>query len=410
MARTVIRIDNILLSSIAIGILCCSNLIFNILYYGVGYSQGFYITTLVVMLLLVNGLSGKNISKNVFRSVGTVIILVLALFFISNLTGNVGDLSAISFIGYCIIPLLCSFLSVNAKRILETIMIISLASLLIIDQIFSYQFVTLQQTDMSRAYAIFVAVSASLIHFTWYRKESSILFYGCYLCNLYFLIRLILVGNRGIILSLFVLAFVIVLRLVEDYDLPSKKKTKWIVALCAICAFAVLFIINMESIIIALYDFCNSNMESTPSFVIKMYKLIVYKSDVSNGRDSVYQFCLDAIGQSLVWGYGIDTCEVISNGEYPYPHNYILQMLFEGGILFAAYPIYISLRLTCQTLFKRLQNKDTFIFSLFLLCNCIPKLLVSGTVWNQPIFWLWIGMAAINPYKSESNRFLGIMG
>ena len=95
-------------------------------------------------------------------------------------------------------------------------------------------------------------------------------------------------------------------------------------------------------------------------------------------------------------GYGMKMSSVVSNGQYPYPHNYILQMLFEGGIIFAVYPVIISLRIIFVTLLKKSDALQYELLLVFLLCNCIPKLLLSGDMWMQPILWLWLGIAATN--------------
>ena len=46
------------------------------------------------------------------------------------------------------------------------------------------------------------------------------------------------------------------------------------------------------------------------------------------------------------------------------------------------------------SLFEKSENLKDEVLIIFLLCNCIPKMLLSGDIWNQTIFWLWIGVAA----------------
>ena len=63
--------------------------------------------------------------------------------------------------------------------------------------------------------------------------------------------------------------------------------------------------------------------------------------DVSDGRTAIDAFTLPAIANDPIFGYGIETFSKVSgelaNRSWPYPHQYIYQYLFEGGIVFWTY-------------------------------------------------------------------------
>ena len=218
----------------------------------------------------------------------------------------------------------------------------------------------------------------------------------CYIVNGYLLYKLLQVGNRGVIASVIFLILVLLICYIRNNEISAKKKRAMMIFLVITGIVLVVLVLNIERIIVYLYNYFYSSGRTVPSFIIKMYKLIVYKSDITNGRDEVYGFFISKILSSPIIGYGMEMSSSVSGGIYPYPHNFILQMLFEGGILFAAYPTYLGVRMLIDSLFVSHTDRDYEIFAVFLLCNCIPKLLVSGSIWNQTIFWMWLGLASVH--------------
>lgn len=396
---------HIFLNSIVIALVCSSNLLFYLIMYFLRINQGFFlIIGTTAGLLLLSLILYRSISKNDFFAIGFLLGLVVMFYLISAVLGRIGDISFVSFTGYCVFPIICSTLKKNTKIILETIMIISLFVLPVTSQLFEYQYVTLLQVDMSKAYAVFVTISASFIHFFWYRKNSNLFIKMIYIVNLYYLYKLLNVGNRGLIASIVFLIFAMLIRYTRNNNISAKKKMIMTVLIAIFCVVIVVFILNIERIIVYLYKYFSSTNGTVPSFVVKMYNLIVYKSDITNGRDEVYIFFISKTLSNPVIGYGMDMSGTVSGGLYPYPHNYILQLLFEGGIIFAAYPSIISIKMVISTLFKIQNDKDYEAFSLFLLCNCIPKLLLSGDIWNQSILWIWLGTAALQFARRRDNN------
>ena len=388
---------HVFLNSLIIAVLCTSNLLFIQILYILNITQGFFLVMGAATGLLLFSLAiYRNLSKTDFFAVGFLLCLIMFFYFICNIFNRIGNISFFSFAGYCILPIVCALLKKNTKTILECILIISLFTLPVSNQMFEYQYVTLQQTDMSKAYAVFVTVSAAAIHFFRYRKKSNIIIKICYIVNVYLLYKLLQVGNRGVIASVIFLILVLLICYIRNNEISAKKKRAMMIFLVITGIVLVVLVLNIERIIVYLYNYFYSSGRTVPSFIIKMYKLIVYKSDITNGRDEVYGFFISKILSSPIIGYGMEMSSSVSGGIYPYPHNFILQMLFEGGILFAAYPTYLGVRMLIDSLFVSHTDRDYEIFAVFLLCNCIPKLLVSGSIWNQTIFWMWLGLASVH--------------
>ena len=92
-----------------------------------------------------------------------------------------------------------------------------------------------------------------------------------------------------------------------------------------------------------------------------------------------------------------------------YPHNFVLQHLFEGGILFATIPTYLVCRHFYEVIFGKIENKSEFVLSAMLLCQCIPKQLFSGDAWFNTTLWMMIAFSAMRikkaPFKFEFKKF-----
>ena len=73
-----------------------------------------------------------------------------------------------------------------------------------------------------------------------------------------------------------------------------------------------------------------------PSFFVKMNKMIAL-NDISNGREPVYEAAIAGIKNAPLLGNGIEAFPAYT--AYSYPHNFILQLVYEGGILFCVIPV-----------------------------------------------------------------------
>ena len=83
-----------------------------------------------------------------------------------------------------------------------------------------------------------------------------------------------------------------------------------------------------------------------------------------------------------------------------YPHNYILQYLFEMGVIAGMVPIFLSLSMTIKVLFRRIVEKKEFIICAALVVSCIPKLLFSSDVWTSTSIWMLVTYSMMYSLKN----------
>lgn len=91
----------------------------------------------------------------------------------------------------------------------------------------------------------------------------------------------------------------------------------------------------------------------------------------------------------------------LANRSWPYPHQYIYQYLFEGGIVFGLIPVYSSLSLTAKVVCTRIKDKSEFALCCTLVCVTLPKLLISTEPWATTSIWMLITYSLIYICKTN---------
>ena len=268
---------------------------------------------------------------------------------------------------------------------------------------FVLQYVKYNQAYMGNIYAILSPVIVAMIHFKLYRKQSNLLIKLTYIYNLYIMAKIVLFANRGAVLCLACCAIVLVINAYDD----DKRKKLSAIKLSLIIVFSVigiLIIIFALPLLHSLADLCNSILNSVPSFISKMIKYLEL-GDVSDGRTAIDAFTLPAIANNPIFGYGIETFSKVSgelaNRSWPYPHQYIYQYLFEGGIVFGLIPVYSSLSLTAKVVCTRIKDKSEFALCCTLVCVTLPKLLISTEPWATTSIWMLITYSLIYICKTN---------
>lgn len=117
---------------------------------------------------------------------------------------------------------------------------------------------------------------------------------------------------------------------------------------------------------------------------------LIEREDISNGRDVIYKKALQGIKEVPILGRGIASF----NETYgTYPHNFILQMLYEGGIvLLLIFSVPILYAGYVMIFGKNISRQNEFLL-VFLFCNAIIRLLISFEYWRELYFWMLITLS-----------------
>lgn len=367
-------------------------------------SNNFFVLLAVAVCVCGSAFHMKRVS--IPRSTVYIFLLIfLNLIFTLIFHGNETSLSAIQFIFYAIIPIYLISQRFDSEKVLRYSLYLSLMSIPVVSEIFAIQYEKYSQSYMGNIFSILPAVTIAMIHFKLYRKTANIVVKIAYMYNLYLLVMIVFFANRGAVVCVLFCLMVLMLNSYDDENRVKLKPNKIILILIAFIAGAIM-LSNALTIFECLQIFTKNTFQFVPSFITKMIKYI-NEGDVTDGRNNIAGFVIDAILNKPIFGHGIETFETYvrknTTKSWEYPHQYILQYLFEGGIVLSIVPIYLSLSLTVKVLLTRIARKEEFAICCTLVCLCIPKLLLSTDPWDSTAIWMLITYSLLYIFKKRKN-------
>lgn len=357
----------------------------------VGYNS--VITPSFCFYVLIGFLMALFVQKrgNVKKELPIILLVFIVAYFISFVLG-MSDYSILKLGVYVIVPIILAYEEISTEKVLRYCICLSLISAPVLNNLLVYEYKSLRQIDMAIAYVLFNGVIATITYVLFYRKSkwNIVLIIGV-LYNCYVLMQILMEGNRGIFLAFACYALFVQLYYLKDKELSQKQHIKWVALLILEIIVAVIIFLNFNNIILEMYDAISRVTNAVPSFIIKMRRQII-GGDIANGRNEVFGFFLNKT-LSNPFGYGMKSSLRVSNGLYAYPHNFILQLLFEFGWIFGVALSYVSILPTYLflTTGRRGNNKDILILFLFIVSITVPKGMISGDIWMQPQFWFMVG-------------------
>lgn len=186
--------------------------------------------------------------------------------------------------------------------------------------------------------------------------------------------------SRGTILSFFLCIYFTILSM-------FKMKKKLIILMISFIVIAFLYFYG-----IYVLEFINkifSFLDISVGFLNKNIMLLQAGS-LGNGRDIIYQNAISGILNHPLLGNGIGSFESLYG---TYPHNFILQSWFEGGIFYMmlmSFPVFYSfIRIIISNKIQK-EKKYMFIFVFFLT---IIRLSLSFEYWIDMFYWIYLFMS-----------------
>ena len=123
---------------------------------------------------------------------------------------------------------------------------------------------------------------------------------------------------------------------------------------------------------------------------------------VEDGRNVIYENALNGIAQHPILGNGIGQFDY-NYGTYP--HNLLLQLLYEGGIIFVILIFVPILILIILVLCKGKGKFENTYLVIFLVSSSIVKLMLSYEFWSDIYFWIILYLSYMVLFKEiETGR------
>ena len=338
-----------------------------------------------------------------------LLILIITLYISTKLTSNGEDgYLFIQLIFYAIIPVLVSTMEIKTEYVLRYAVYMSLLTIIGLEGFLEIRWGGYEQADMGKVYSLVTVLTCTLFHIRYYRNKANLFMKLCYLYNGYVFVRVLMVANRGAMLALLFSVFVAFINKFDDSGQMKRQTTKKIIIICIAIAVSLIVVNNLGEIIDWAIGLCSDLFGRAPAALRKM-SLYIRIDDISNGRSDINEMVYAAIKESPIYGHGLNMFYPYSNKEYTYPHNYILQYLFEGGILFATLPILYSVGALVKVLSGQIKKKEQFVFVAMLVCQCFPKLLFSSNVWTGTSIWILITYSANNLFTGKATIFAKLL-
>lgn len=283
--------------------------------------------------------------------------------------------------------LLPSFLIIDTQLFLKATMLFpllgipNLLHIFEVDSVASWRGISM---DVSYGFLISI-ISATTYVFGYVRYESikeRIVSYIGIIGNTYIFFYVLLYGSRAPILCI-ILA--ILFLYVFYYD-KGHVSTNMVRLHIVIVSFIILLVSGFSAI-----SLFNKYFQEIGIDIKALTKIIslAEDGDVSNGRSGLNSLTWNYIMDSPVWGYGIDRYDAMTSKMYP--HNFLLQLLFDGGII-----LFLFVLIPIWTYLNKLWNKCTreqFYLIVMLFFSSVPGALFSQNMWQ--IIPLWVCFGAI---------------
>lgn len=342
-------------------------------------SGGLYISLIMILVL--------SAYKLTIRGSLTVSAAWLAFFSVLVLYGVLSrnsDLTALQMILYIFLPAIVATSKIDMHKFLRFSTYSALFLLLVFPTLIrDLSNEGIRQISINGiSYAVLPVFVAGLFHFTLYRKEeTNLVIRICYIIDVLVGALLIAYGNRGVVLSVVIAVFIAIVFNQKDRITFNRG-----IFLTVLFIASIVLVLNIQSVLVYLYD-VTSKFGIELTFINK-FTLLNQMQDLSNGRNAIREYVLSHVGETLVWGHGLSTIYHNSGGSIVYPHNLIIQLLYDGGLLLSVPVLFLLISAAIYLFRGKEQNIRMLI--LFFSVVCIPKMMLSSDIWLNPAFWLFI--------------------
>lgn len=331
--------------------------------------------------------------KSEFKIDGKIVMLCAVVVFAFTLRGSHSTALPIYFFCQVLLALLISQSRIDVNKFLFFVMTIPVFGIVFLSRIFQLSIEEDGSIGMGTSYSFVIPVVANIVYyFLVFKKKEYVstrfrlIVYAISVINIIYAYNLVTYGARGVLLCLVSALLIIMLFDYDNNTCKIKSRSKWSIL---IFAAIIVFAINIWDILAILNDvFISFGVEN-----YALSRTIEYgqMGDAMTGRSDLFALVWREFMKEPLIGHGMRTFEANTGGYMPYPHNFFLQMLYDGGLLLTITvlgPVIWSL----SRLFKQC-NLSSYLLVLMLFCSTVPGALFSHDLWSQPVLWLFFGFS-----------------
>lgn len=315
--------------------------------------------------------------------------IVVVLYLLTNLFTTYSELELVQFISYTVLAILIpSVFEINGKLFLRASMTYSIFGIFYIEKIFHITNVANQTIGMGISYAFLPTIIAATVYLMLYVKEDQgrekTFFLFVILINVFYFFKIIQYGSRGPVFSILLCIFFLIC---FKYKVAKGRIAPVGIKFILLGIGVILVLANISTVLGTVQMLLNAQ-DIHIHTIDKIIRLSSSSEGISNGRTVIYRSVLEEIAKNPLLGYGMSTS--MHNIGINYPHNFILQMIYDGGI-FLTVPI---LGFAIAGLLKILRhcNLSEYAVVVAMFFMSVPGAMVSGDLWENNRLWLVISM------------------
>lgn len=323
-----------------------------------------------------------------------LIFMIVIVYSIFSVLSEKSIMNITSVFFYVLLPLMAgAMINIQSDIVLKTIIILSTFSMLFIDKILvidSNGYIT-----MGVSYIFMTPIIAASVYLCFFYRndisKSKKLFLAFALLQVTYFLRLFQYGSRGPLISI-LLCWLFML--IVKYN-NQEKKIYFNKSKVGLMFVGLIIVVNQFYNILVFINTQLTKHGISAQIIEKTIRLMA-QNDAFNSRDSIYSVAFSHFWDYPVFGHGLSTFNAYTNINYP--HNFLIQLLFDGGVfLFLVFMFVVIKNVRC---WYKGCTANTFCLFIFLLFISVPGALVSGDIWENERFWLFIG------FLSSMNYFL----
>ena len=302
---------------------------------------------------------------------------------------------------FVMIPLYMSFYKIDVEKVLKYLTILSLLILPFSGAFFhSRSTIAFETIGMTTSYNTLIFVVAAALHFWYYKKESGTLMWIGYGINLFYLMKVLTLGNRGSLILLVVFFVLLILHKFDEEGKLGKHMFKKMFITISVGCLVMYVVDNLEEVLRVVDEWLKSMGIEISSISKSIHKL--EQGDLSNGRSAIKEFTKEGIREHYLVGNGVSTMLHNSNYTIAYPHNIFYQLWYDLGIIVSIPMFYLIAKATKKTFFDSTLDKNHSVLLMLLYTLSIPRLCMSSQLWVDISFWFLI-MYTITPNVYKFN-------
>lgn len=354
-----------------------------------GGSLGLLYIVVLFLLLVTNVVNNTIFGGRINKGIWVTIIGVLAFYFYSISVYPEPRTPFNHFVVFFVFGMLLpSITKINTRLLLLTVIYTTLPAVFVIRTVFFSTAFSSSVDVMSQgySYAFLPPAVCTILYIKYFLKYDynyrKILNIICILFNILFAILLVFRGSRGPVMAIILLMAIFYLFDIHinmvGIRVRKKKMIFWGMCIYLVVQFFIPILIILQESLLQL----DISIQFIDKFIIRETA-----GDISSERRELFDMAISGFMNSPLFGNGFD--QFMNNTGRGYPHNFIAQILYDGGIyLFSItlLPVLIQMKKWFGNC-----NYDEYIIILLLFFVSVPGGLVSHDLWEQGNLWLFFG-------------------